>query len=379
MNRKKLVIGITAPQSIILLKGQLKFMAENGFDVYLLAPETEETKEFCEVENATLLPINIEREIDPISDINTLLQLIRIFRKLRPDIVNLGTPKVSLLGMIAAKLMGIKKRIYTCRGFRFEHEAGRLRNILVMAEKITSRFAHRVIAISESVRELGIKENIFDGEKCVVIHKGSSNGVDLDAFSPEIIDKDDIYRLKNKLGIDNHFVYGYVGRIVKRKGFSELYEAYCELYEKDEKMKLIVCGKPYSDQIDESIVKNAENHPGVTMTGLIPFEDVPLYMSLFDVFVLPAYWEGFGNVLIQAAAMGIPVISTHATGCKDAVNHGFNGELIEPKNVDELKNKMLFLKKNTELRKKYGRNGLEWSKNFKGEVLWNEMAKIYAT
>lgn len=377
MNSKKLVIGITAPQSIILLKGQLKFMAKNGFDVYLLAPETEETKEFCEVENAALLPVNIEREIDPISDIKTLIHLILIFRKLRPDIINLGTPKVSLLGMLAAKFMGIEKRIYTCRGFRFEHEEGQLRKILVWAEKITSSFAHKIIAISESVKELGIHENIFDEEKCVVIHKGSSNGVDLEKFNPKKISKEDKEELKNRLSLDNHFVYGYVGRIVKRKGFNELYQAFCKIYEEDKRVKLIVCGKAYIDQMDKSVIESAEKHPGIIMTGLIPFEEVPLYMSLFDVFVLPAYWEGFGNVLIQAAAMGIPVISTDATGCKDAVNHRFNGELVKPKSISELSDKMEEFKSDTSLRKKYGKNGLEWSKHFRGGVLWAEMKNIY--
>lgn len=376
---KKLIVGITAPQSIILLEGQLRYLSENGFDVYLLAENTEETRVFCEKENATLLPLTIKREINIIYDIRTLFQIIRIFQRIKPDVINLGTPKISLLGMIAAEYCNVPRKIYTCRGFRFEHENGLFRYILKVAEKITSKYADKVLAISDSVRELGIREGIFTKEKSMVIHKGSSNGVDLLKFNPQLYSQKQTADLKKSLGLTNEFVIGYVGRIIQRKGFIELFEAFTDIYKKDSNVKLIVCGRPYYDQISSDIIEKSKSHPGVIFTGLVPFDDVPLYMSLFDTFVLPAYWEGFGNVLIQAAAMGVPVISTNATGCKDAVLDGYNGELVRSKNVADLVKKIEKFRDRPSLRDVYGRNGIEWSKNFEGRIIWDGMVKLFST
>src|SRR5690606_5531577 len=99
-------------------------------------------------------------------------------------IINLGTPKMSLLGMLAGFITRVPLRIYTCRGFRFEHETGSLRRLLIRLERITSICAHRIFCISKSVRDLGIELDIFPLEKTRLIEKGSSNGVDLSLFNP---------------------------------------------------------------------------------------------------------------------------------------------------------------------------------------------------
>ena len=96
-----------------------------------------------------------------------------------------------------------------------------------------------------------------------------------------------------------------------------------------------------------------------------------------DVFVLPAWWEGFGNVLVQAAAMEVPVISTTGTGSRDAVNDGFNGILVPIKNKDLLEKEMLYLYENPQERKRLGLNGVVWSKNFDKNIIWKGMDKLY--
>ena len=138
MKNKKIIIGITAEGSVNLLLGQLAFYKSKGYQTYLMAPYSERSAKFCIDEGCEHLIINIEREISISKDLKTLWQIFWIFKKVKRDIVNLGTPKVSLLGMIAAALLRVPKRIYTCRGFRFEHEAGIKRKVLIFMEKITS-------------------------------------------------------------------------------------------------------------------------------------------------------------------------------------------------------------------------------------------------
>jgi len=135
---KKLVIGITFPGSVILFKGQLAYFKALGYQTFLLAPVHERTREFCENEGCILLPTPLEREISLLKDVKSLYTVINHFRKIKPDIVNTGTPKMGLIGIIAAYITGVPIRIYTCRGFRFEHETGFKRRILVSMEKITS-------------------------------------------------------------------------------------------------------------------------------------------------------------------------------------------------------------------------------------------------
>ena len=376
MKQRKLVVGITAASSVILLEGQLAHFKALGYDTYLMAPEEERSRAFCEKEGCTLLPIRISREISIKSDISTLLQVYSILSKLKPDVVNFGTPKVSLIGLFVSKILGIKNRIYTCRGFRFEHESGFKRKLLIAMERITANSAHEVICISKSVRTFGVKERIFSNQKSQVIHFGSSNGVNLSRFNPEKVIENEIVKLKAELGLHEKFVFGFVGRIVDRKGVKELYQAFSEIHAENKNTALLIVGGIEWSQItDRPFFENLHNKDGVVMTG--PQPNVPLYISAMDLFVLPAWWEGFGNVLIQAAAMNRAVISTHATGTQDAVSDGYNGILVEPKNVAALKSAMLELMNDEEKRNQLANNGATWAYNFNQSFIWEGMQKLY--
>lgn len=377
-DKKFVIIGITAPPSVDLIVGQLNYLQKNGFEVALLAPRHERVVDFCMQEDVRLIPIEIERNISPFKDFKTLIKLVQIFRRERPDILNLGTPKISLLGMIAGKLTRVPYRIYTCRGFRFEHETGRFQNMLITLEKVTASCAHKVFCISNSVKDLGVQLGIFSEKKSRLIRQGSSNGVDLSMFNPNNIDEEKRLALKNELQLNNNFVYGFVGRLVDRKGLKEMYHAFSEAFEQDNTCRLLVVGRPFWDQVsDKQIISKLEEHPGVIMVGFQPLEKVPYYLSLMDIFLLPAHWEGFGNVLIQAAAMGVAIVATEVTGVKDAVSKNYNGILVESGNHQALLNAMLEMKENSDQRNRMAKNGIDWSKNFEPKLIWRGYVDLY--
>ena len=244
-------------------------------------------------------------------------------------------------------------------------------------EKITSLLAHKVICISQSVRELGVQNRIFKEENTALIHKGSSNGFDLTKFKPGSISTDSKIELRKVLKLNkSNFVYGFLGRIIDRKGINELYEAFCDQYSINNNIRLLIVGPFDKSQIkNERLFDLLTNHPGIIMPGRT--DEVPSYLSIMDIFVLPAWWEGFGNVLVQAAAMGIPVISTFGTGTRDAVSDGYNGILIPVKDVSKLKEAMVELLVNNSKRNELGNNGIEWSKNFENKIIWKGMLDIY--
>ena len=373
---KKLIVGITIPGSVGLLKGQMTYFSKLGYDTYLLTQHDERSINYCQREGCKSLNVQIARNISLKQDVKTLRALIKVFRRIRPDIVNVGTPKMGMLGMIAAWWCRVPNRIYTCRGFRYEHEHGVLKRILMVCECIAGTCAQKIICISPSVKALGVKDKVFTAKKCVVIHKGSSNGIDSEYFSRKNVKEEDTIALRRKLNVEGKFVYGFLGRIVDRKGIKELYEAFCKVYECDKECRLLIVGPWEFSQISDKTLYDAMKlHPGIVMPGRT--DEVPLYLTAMDVFVLPAWWEGFGNVVVQAADMGLPVIGSTGTGVCDAVCDGFNGVNVEPKNVDALYNAMRSLRTDDALREKYAQNGPVWGQNFRSEIIWEGMNELY--
>lgn len=373
---RSLMIGITASGSTPLISGQLAFFSERGWDCVLVVPVDQNVREFCASENADWLDVKMEREIAPMKDILSLSALIWALLRRRPDVVNFGTPKMGLLGMLASFLARVPARFYTCRGFRYEHEKGLKRLILMWTERVSGFCAHRIICISPSVRERGIKDGVFNPEKTVVIGPGSSNGVDIERFDRARVDDAKVGNLRKELELEGRLVLGFVGRLVDRKGILELYSAYRLLKEEGRAVSLVLLGSLFESQFAHRwLLDEFQSDPHVHWVGFQ--NEVPEYMALFNVFVMPAWWEGFGNVLVQAAGMGIPVISTRVTGCRDAVNDGVNGVLVEKGDIDGLAAAIRRYLDDDDLRRRHGEAGVAWAHRFRSEIIWNGLEEIY--
>lgn len=371
--RKKLILGVTLGGSSRLLDGQAKHFKELGYEVYLISQDHFKEPIFCQKEGIQHLPVkNLEADIHLLKDIKALFQIIKHFKRVKPDIVNVGTPKMGLLGMLAAKLLGVKKRVYTCRGHRFETEMGFKRKLLILMEKLTVWCAHEVIYVSKSLKEKAKQNGLENPEKSHLIGLGSSNGVDVSAFNRDAISESDKNKLIEQYQLHDKLCIGFAGRVCLHKGSYELVEAFDELYVKNRNLRLIMMGHRKCDPEFDAYI---QNHKGIV---LIPFQDnVPLYMSLFDMFVLPSWREGFPNVPIQAAAIGIPVIVSDATGCVDAVNSAKNGYVFETKNKTSLISALKHLIDNKKERQILGEEGIKWAQNFNQIELWNGIDAIY--
>ena len=373
---KKLIVGFTDPGGVVLIPGQMKWFKEKGYITYLMCPNAQRVEEYCINEGCKHINVSIEREISIFKDLMSLFSIFFIMRKIKPDIVNVGTPKMGLLGMLAAKFLGVKRRIYTCRGFRFEHEKGLKRLILIFMERLSGYCSQDIICISPSLRDLAINERIFNPQKCIVINKGSSNGFDLNRFSTKSVNNNHKMQLKKTLRIEQKFVFGTISRLIDRKGIKELYNAFFNINNEYPNTILLIVGSTEKEQIsDKKVLVDIKSHPSIIMTG--SQKNIPLYLSVMDLFLLPAWWEGFGNVIVQASAMGIAVISTNGTGTKDAVCNGYNGVLVPVKDSKSLYEAMKNLMINDKERKRLGNNGIEWAKNFSNEIIWQGMNELY--
>ena len=151
--RPRLLYVVTAPVTAdLLLRGQLSYMQRCGFDVSLACGRGAELDEVSRREGVEVHPIELAREIDPRRDMRALASLVALMRRVRPTIVNASTAKGGLLGMMAARVVGVPIRVYLVRGLRLETTYGSTRRILAVTERIASACAHSVVWGSPSFR-----------------------------------------------------------------------------------------------------------------------------------------------------------------------------------------------------------------------------------
>lgn len=337
MKKKKFIITTTIPLTYIFFGGQCKALSET-FDVCAISSPGKHLIPFAEREGIRYRELKMEREISIFRDIIALIKWIWVMISERPYIVHANTPKASFLAMVASWLTFRPHRVYMCHGLRYQGFQGAKRRLLIFMEKISCFCATRVICVSNGVREQFANDGICSLDKSVVILNGSANGVDTDYFDPRIVD-DSIVR--EELGIcDDDKICVFVGRMVRDKGCEILFDVFKSLHEKDNKLKLLLVG----GRIDDTDAISAEAESIVSNSDYIiecgAQQDVRPYLKAADFLVLPSFREGFGQVLIEANSMGIPVIATNIIGCNNVVQEGINGYLCEPRSHNSLREKI---------------------------------------
>lgn len=373
MGRIRVLYAVTVSKSLKLMKGQLSYLKKLGYEVSVVSSPGKEIDTFAEMEKANIKQIKMAREISPLSDIISLIKVIRYLLKYRPHIVNTGTPKAGLLLSIAAWLTRVPVRIYTVRGLRLETTHGYKRKILLFTERIACLCAHKVIAVSESLKKRMIELKLAPEEKIIVLGSGSSNGIQVSKVQ-------ELSKTNINISLEpDSFKIGFVGRITKDKGVIELLQAFRNLRKKYNNIKLLILGDfETGDPIPDSERRYIETDPNILFLG---FQQNPFpYYKFMDIFVLPSHREGFANVCLEAALFELPIITTNATGAIDTVIDGKTGLIYEVGNVKQLEEKIEFLIKNPENRKKMGIEGKKWvAKEFPSERIWNELDHLYKT
>lgn len=347
----KLIRITTAPISLnVLLPWQMKYMQEQGFDVVMVSSDGPELKAVLEREGCRHHIIPMTRRMSPFTDLKCLWQLYRFFRKEKPDIVHSHTPKAGLLAMLAAKMAGVKLRVHTVAGLRYVTTKGFSRKVLVFMEKLTGKAATHVWPNSNSLRTFMENNKLVSPSKLEVIGWGSSNGVRLSRYSVSSLLQEKLAAIKAHIQYDEKLVYFLsVGRIVHDKGMDELLEAFVKLYDRHPQTRLLLVGT-FEDEVDPVSATAREliqTHPGVIMAGWS--NEVEYYMHLAYALVHPSHREGFPNVLLQAGAMGCPVICSRIEGNVDIVEDGKTGLIFEVKAAAALYDKMQFALDNQDI------------------------------
>lgn len=343
MPQHKLIRITTVPVSLkILLRGQLRFMSENGFEVIGVSSSGKDLEAVAQRENIRTMAIEMTRMISPIRDVISVWQLYRIFKNERPVIVHSHTPKAGTVGLLAAKLAGVPIRFHTVAGLPLMEASGVKRIVLDVVEKVTYRCASKVYPNSKGLYDLIIQENYASKNKLKVIGQGSSNGIDTSFFNPIHFSASQNQTLRNSLGIQpSDFVFTFIGRLVGDKGINELVKAVKNLKFKTNNLKLVLVGRQeYElDPLLPDTLQEMEKNINIIWTGFQ--EDVRPFFAISNALVFPSYREGFPNVVMQAGAMGLPSIVSDINGCNEIIIDGINGLIIPPKDTEALQNAML--------------------------------------
>ena len=381
---KKLIRITTVPLSLkVLLKGQLRFMASNGFDVKGVSSEGEELREVHENEGIAVEAITMSRKITPFQDLKSLWEMWNFLRKEKPQIVHTHTPKAGIIGMLAARLAGVPHRLHTVAGLPLMEATGTKRKILNFVEKLTYSSATMVYPNSKGLYDFILQNNFTQSNKLKIIANGSSNGIDTVFFSPDQVTETERVTLREKLNIQpDDFVFVFVGRIVSDKGINELIKAFSELQavENNEPtgIKLLLVGGLENDldPLNSETLAEINQNKDIISVGFQ--QDVRSFFAIADALVFPSYREGFPNVVMQAGAMGLPSIVSDINGCNEIIIEGENGLIIPPKNVETLKEKMLTLAKDKNLYTKLKGNSRRMIENrYEQSVVWNALLEEY--
>lgn len=356
MRRPKLAYIVTVPTTArVLLRGQLAFMREAGFDVTVIASPGAELEVVAQREGVRVLGIEMPREINVVRDAKALLELSKALGAWAPDIVNASTPKAGLLGMLSAWRCQVPIRVYLLRGLRFELSHGVKGSILRHCERVAAHAAHRIVCVSGSVKEGFLKEGLARAEKCHVLGAGSSNGVDLERFDPERV-RGAAEELARTLKIQaGEQIFGFVGRPVADKGSKELMAAWEGIRAKPASARLLIVGAGFAgDDLDPELQRWMAERDDIIAVGEV--EDLAPYFALMHALVFPSYREGFPNVPLEAAAMGVPTVGFRATGTRDVVLDGTTGLLANVGDADGLQLHLERYLKEPELCHTHGQN-----------------------
>lgn len=370
----KIFYVATVPSFFIHYSEVFRILKELGYEITCIASPGKLPSEVEKV-GLSFKEVKIEREISILKDLKTLAALCQLFWNENPDIVHSGTPKAGLLCALASYLTRVPIRVHTFTGQRWATISGTQKKILIFLDWLLVRLNTSCYADSHSQVAFLEKAGIAPIGKVRCLRYGSLGGVDSKRFST--VTKS--MSLLKKYGIQQtDKIILFVGRIHPDKGIEELYSAFKILAEVRTNLKLLLVGdfENFNNPRLQFLKKQLELDDRVILTGFQ--NNVAQFYKLGYVLCLPSHREGFGTVVIEAAASGLPTVGSRIPGLIDAVVDQETGLLAELKNVHSLVEKLALILDNPDFRERLAQNAETRAKrDFSPTDIAGELNKIY--
>lgn len=364
----------------ILLKNQMRYFKDHGLEVHAMAAPGRYVPE-VEAAGIPFHPVPMTRIISPMQDLVALREFMKVLARERFDLIHLHTPKAVLLGTIAGTLMRTPYIFRTIHGFYFQTNATLgAKLFFTNMERVVNRFHHTVF--SQNSEDILTAEEKWIRRASQIIFLG--NGIDLTRFDPDHVDQQEVAALKAQYGVqDGDIVLGFVGRQVIQKGLREFFEAFGRLAARHPRLKVLLIGDIDHEKSDAVHYKEhlpEQYHDRVIAAG---WQTQPeRFYPLMNIFVLPSYREGFPRTPMEASAMGIPVLITNIRGCREAVEEGVNGILVESKSAQAIEDGLERMLSNPDLMEQLRQGGprkaaADFNERDKFETVLNEYRRIF--
>ncbi len=320
-----------------LLLGQLRSLEADGYEVVGISTPGPDVPAI-EAAGIPHVPVAISRNISPLRDLRSLWRLYRLFRRERYTIVHTHTPKPGLLAQIAARLAGVPVVVNTLHG-TYSHDGMRAgeRRFHLWLDRIAARCSDLVLSQNSEDLEAAVREGVCRAER--IEHLG--NGIDLAQFDPDRFSPAEVRARRAALGIPEGVkVVGFVGRLAgRRKGFLDFLAAGERIVARRGEVRFLIVGesdrgKP--DAVDPARAGGYGIADVCVFLGNRPNHELPLLYRLLDVLVLPSLFEGIPRAIMEAAAMGIPVVASDVKGNREAVVRERTGHLVPRGDVEAL-------------------------------------------
>lgn len=342
-------VSITIKSFLIDLS---KHLVENDYDVTFICDTDNSLFDYC-TDKIHYIPVSMKRGIN-FDGLKVISKLKKIFQEQNFDIIQYSTPNASLYASIAAKQADCKNRLYCQWGIRYMgFEKGWKRALFKFLEKTVCKYSTVIECESNSLYAFSVAERLYKKEKASVVLYGSACGVNLDRYDlsqREIWRKElrDVYQIQ-----EDSCVFGYVGRITRDKGTNELLAAFQKIAETNPETYLMLIGTvDNAESLNSELLMWAQNSKQVIFVDWT--DKIQKYYCAMDVFASLSYREGFGLVIIEAAAMQLPAIVTNVPGQKDTITDGKEGVLVNVKDVEDVVNAMQFYINQREKRESMG-------------------------
>lgn len=372
---RHIVYAVTSASTAdVLLRGQLVRLRADGYRITLVVNPSSGLPELAERDGIDVVPVPMTREPSVRKDLVSLVRILRVLRGLRPAVLNYSTPKAALLAGVAGWLLRVPHRVYVVRGLRLEGAHGARQRLLHALESLTLRTATEVWFVSQSLQARAEQLGLLGVGRGRVLGSGSSNGVDVERFRPGPSVVTGLWGDTEPTGP----VVGFVGRLTSDKGVGELWAAMEIVRASVPGTALLLVGDfENGDAVPAEAVRAIRADPLTVVTGWTG-RTAELYRSM-DVLALPTYREGFPNVVLEASATGLPVVTTTATGASDSVVPGVTGLLVPPGDAAALAGALLTVLGDRDRAAVMGRSGrARVIADYRREDVWDRVGLEYA-